>query len=149
MILSLTIWLTWRFIANSRKKGKSYFMFFLIILTWYIFRLFTRPSISDRLVKSHITVISMSVATKQWQHGRLFTRFSTLESLFIPVLNMRTETIIRLAFFFGIFAFMACWELIKPRRQLSTSKSVRWLSNLGITFINPVVLPWKYNPKRI
>lgn len=35
---------------------------------------------------------------------------------------------------------MACWELIKPRRQLSTSKGVRWLSNLGITFINPVVL---------
>src|SRR4030042_3676370 len=53
---------------------------------------------------------------------------------------MPNETVIRLTFFFGIFAFMAVWELVSPRRFLSTSKTTRWLNNLGITLLNPVVV---------
>jgi sterol desaturase/sphingolipid hydroxylase (fatty acid hydroxylase superfamily) len=53
---------------------------------------------------------------------------------------MRTEIVIRLGFFFGVFALMAIWEVLAPRRALITSKGVRWLSNLGITFLNPVVV---------
>jgi sterol desaturase/sphingolipid hydroxylase (fatty acid hydroxylase superfamily) len=53
---------------------------------------------------------------------------------------MPHETVIRLSFFFGIFAVMAVWEFIAPRRILTTSKGVRWLSNLGITVLNPVVV---------
>ncbi len=50
------------------------------------------------------------------------------------------EVAIRLSFFFGIFAVMAVWELIAPRRGLTVSKTVRWVNNLGIVFLNTFVL---------
>ena len=53
---------------------------------------------------------------------------------------MQNEIAIRVAFFFGIFALVAIWELLAPRRTPTTSKTVRWLSNLGITFLNPAVV---------
>jgi sterol desaturase/sphingolipid hydroxylase (fatty acid hydroxylase superfamily) len=53
---------------------------------------------------------------------------------------LRNEVAIRLVFFFGIFAIVAAWELVAPRRPLTTSKTVRWFSNLGITFLNPAVV---------
>ncbi|MCP4400750.1 MAG: sterol desaturase family protein [bacterium] len=55
---------------------------------------------------------------------------------------MSSEISIRLGAFFGIFFLVAVWELIAPRRQLTVSKIVRWYSNLGITFINSVLLRW-------
>jgi len=51
-----------------------------------------------------------------------------------------SEAPIRLSFFFGIFAVMAVWELLSPRRTLSTSKSMRWINNLGLVFLNTLVL---------
>jgi len=53
---------------------------------------------------------------------------------------MSNEVVIRLGFFFGIFALMAIWEVLTPRRSLITSKTRRWLSNLSITFLNSVVV---------
>ncbi len=50
------------------------------------------------------------------------------------------ELIIRLSFFFGIFAIMALWELKAPRRPLRSSKRFRWLNNIGITFFNTLLL---------
>ena len=50
------------------------------------------------------------------------------------------EAPIRLSFFFGIFAVMAVWELLSPRRILTTSKSLRWTNNLGLVFLNTLVL---------
>jgi len=50
------------------------------------------------------------------------------------------EAPIRLSFFFGIFTVMAVWELLSPRRVLSTSKSMRWINNLGLVFLNTFVL---------
>jgi hypothetical protein len=50
------------------------------------------------------------------------------------------EVAIRLGFFFGVFALIAIWEVLAPRRSLTTAKTVRWLSNLGITFLNPVAV---------
>ena len=47
---------------------------------------------------------------------------------------------IRLGVFFGIFAFMAAWEVAAPRRALRESKRVRWASNLAITALNSVLL---------
>mgnify|MGYP000474620981 CR=1 FL=1 len=46
---------------------------------------------------------------------------------------------IRLGAFFGIFAVMAVWELIAPRRALQQSKAVRWYSNLGIVVLNTII----------
>ncbi len=50
------------------------------------------------------------------------------------------ELIIRLSFFFGVFAIMAWWELKSPRRPLRSAKLFRWLNNLGITFFNTLLL---------
>lgn len=50
------------------------------------------------------------------------------------------ELPIRLSFFFGIFAVMASWEMLAPCRLLTVSKIVRWASNLGLVFINSLVL---------
>ncbi len=53
---------------------------------------------------------------------------------------MDHELTIRLGFFFGIFFVMALWELAAPRRKLLVSKSLRWANNLGLVFLNSVVL---------
>ncbi len=50
------------------------------------------------------------------------------------------EAPIRLSFFIGIFAVMAVWEMLSPRRILTTSKSMRWINNLGLVFLNTLVL---------
>jgi sterol desaturase/sphingolipid hydroxylase (fatty acid hydroxylase superfamily) len=50
------------------------------------------------------------------------------------------EMHIRLGFFFDIFAVMALWEIITPRRQLQTSKAVRWVNDLSLVFFNSFVL---------
>jgi len=53
---------------------------------------------------------------------------------------MQHEPTIRLSFFFGTFAVMALWEIIAPRRALTTSKAWRWSSNLGIVVLNTVIV---------
>lgn len=50
------------------------------------------------------------------------------------------EVIMRFAFFLGIFAIIAIWEFIAPRRALNVSKGVRWMNNLGIVALNTVIL---------
>jgi sterol desaturase/sphingolipid hydroxylase (fatty acid hydroxylase superfamily) len=56
-----------------------------------------------------------------------------------PVIN-RSETLIRLGFFFGILLIMFLWELRIPRRPLTTSKVVRWFSNLGLVVIDSIIV---------
>jgi sterol desaturase/sphingolipid hydroxylase (fatty acid hydroxylase superfamily) len=46
------------------------------------------------------------------------------------------EPYIRLGAFLGIFALMALWEVLAPRRALGVSRWVRWPSNLAITALN-------------
>ena len=50
------------------------------------------------------------------------------------------EVSIRLGFFIGIFAVMGLWEIVAPRRALTVSKVVRWTNNLGLVFVNSLVL---------
>ncbi len=53
---------------------------------------------------------------------------------------VQNEIALRIGFFFGIFAVMAIWEAIAPRRALTVSKAVRWANNLGLVFLNTLVL---------
>ena len=53
---------------------------------------------------------------------------------------MENEAITRLGFFFGVFALMSIWELLAPRRFLTTPKKVRWFSNLVIVLANSLLL---------
>jgi sterol desaturase/sphingolipid hydroxylase (fatty acid hydroxylase superfamily) len=50
------------------------------------------------------------------------------------------EVTIRLGFFLGVFAVMALWELIAPRRALVASKAVRWANNIGLVVLNSFVI---------
>jgi len=53
---------------------------------------------------------------------------------------LHNEVGIRLGFFFGIFGVMVVWELVAPRRVLKVSKTLRWVNNLGLVFLNSFVL---------
>jgi sterol desaturase/sphingolipid hydroxylase (fatty acid hydroxylase superfamily) len=53
---------------------------------------------------------------------------------------MNNEIIIRVGSFLPAFLLVAMWEILSQRRSLTTSKKNRWISNLGITFLNPLVL---------
>jgi sterol desaturase/sphingolipid hydroxylase (fatty acid hydroxylase superfamily) len=50
------------------------------------------------------------------------------------------EPAIRLACFLGVFAVMAGWELLVPRRRLSQPKKLRWFNNLGLLVFNTALL---------
>lgn len=52
----------------------------------------------------------------------------------------QNEVSIRLVSFFSIFSVMALWEIVAPRRALTVSKAVRWANNLGLVFVNSLVL---------
>lgn len=50
------------------------------------------------------------------------------------------EPTIRLAAFLGIFALMAWWEILAPRRQRLIPRLRRWTANLGLVAINTLLL---------
>jgi sterol desaturase/sphingolipid hydroxylase (fatty acid hydroxylase superfamily) len=51
-----------------------------------------------------------------------------------------TELFIRLGFFVGILIIMALWEVLAPRRPLTTTKVTRWAGNLGLVFIDSILV---------
>jgi sterol desaturase/sphingolipid hydroxylase (fatty acid hydroxylase superfamily) len=53
---------------------------------------------------------------------------------------MGNEIVIRVGSFLPAFILIAIWEVLAQRRSLTVSKKSRWMSNLGITFLNPLVL---------
>ncbi|MBK1632068.1 fatty acid hydroxylase [Thiohalocapsa halophila] len=50
------------------------------------------------------------------------------------------EAMIRLGFFLGVFALMATWEVVAPRRERMLTRLQRWSSNLGLVVLNTVLL---------
>jgi sterol desaturase/sphingolipid hydroxylase (fatty acid hydroxylase superfamily) len=53
---------------------------------------------------------------------------------------LSNERIIRLSVFFGVFAAMAAWETLAPRRARAFGRLQRWPSNIGIVFLNTAIL---------
>ena len=53
---------------------------------------------------------------------------------------MDNEIIIRVGSFLAVFIIIALWEIAARRRSLTTSKKVRWFSNIGITVINALLV---------
>lgn len=53
---------------------------------------------------------------------------------------MDNEQVIRLGCYAGIFGFMAIWEGLAARRELSTSKGRRWVGNLSLVFLDTLVV---------
>lgn len=50
------------------------------------------------------------------------------------------EPLIRLSAFGGVFALMAAWEILAPRRQQTAGRSRRWPSNLGVVVVNTLLV---------
>jgi len=50
------------------------------------------------------------------------------------------EPLIRVGSFLGVFAAIAVWEILLPRRKQVVSRSVRWPSNIGVVVLNTVLL---------
>jgi sterol desaturase/sphingolipid hydroxylase (fatty acid hydroxylase superfamily) len=55
-------------------------------------------------------------------------------------LALTRDVPIRIGFFLGIFAVLALWEWLAPRRALTVSKVPRWANNLGIVFVYTLLL---------
>ena len=55
-------------------------------------------------------------------------------------LALAHEPVIRLGAFFGMFALMAVWEAVTPRRVRLRPRRVRWLHNLALVVLNSLLL---------
>ena len=53
---------------------------------------------------------------------------------------MNVELLIRISAFIGIFAIMAAWERLAPRRQWSAAKATRWVTNLAMAGFNTLLI---------
>lgn len=53
---------------------------------------------------------------------------------------LANEKEIRMSFFFGMLVLIGLWEVVAPRRALTISKAVRWTNNLGLVFLNSIIL---------
>ena len=49
------------------------------------------------------------------------------------------EPMIRMVFFFGVFALVALWEARLPRRHTDIARVTRWPNNLGLVALNTAV----------
>jgi sterol desaturase/sphingolipid hydroxylase (fatty acid hydroxylase superfamily) len=58
-----------------------------------------------------------------------------------PNTSGATESVsmLRLGVFFGLFALMAVWEVVGPRRARSVSRLRRWPGNVGVALIDTLV----------
>jgi len=52
----------------------------------------------------------------------------------------QNEIVVRLSFFIAMLALMGLWELLAPRRAPKVSKRLRWINNLGLVFLNTMLL---------
>lgn len=50
------------------------------------------------------------------------------------------ESLVRLGVFLGVFTAMILWEFFRPRRLLTQPRRARWVTNLGLTFLNMVLV---------
>ena len=53
---------------------------------------------------------------------------------------LANEPAIRLGAFVGVFALMAAWEVVAPRRARLHTRMARWSANLGLVAFNTVLL---------
>jgi sterol desaturase/sphingolipid hydroxylase (fatty acid hydroxylase superfamily) len=53
---------------------------------------------------------------------------------------MDHESATRLGCFAGVLALMAAWEMLAPRRRLTTARPVRWFSNLALVVIDTLAV---------
>ncbi len=50
------------------------------------------------------------------------------------------ELLVRFGVFLSVFATMVVWEYARPRRLLTQPRRKRWVTNLGLTFLNMILV---------
>lgn len=58
----------------------------------------------------------------------------------IAAISQTNEATLRFIFFAAILIAIGIWEIISPRRQLTVAKGLRWGNNLGIIFLDTLLL---------
>jgi sterol desaturase/sphingolipid hydroxylase (fatty acid hydroxylase superfamily) len=58
----------------------------------------------------------------------------------MSVIHLAGEPLIRLSAFVGVFLVMAAWEILAPRREQKLGRGTRWPGNIGIVFLDTVVV---------
>jgi sterol desaturase/sphingolipid hydroxylase (fatty acid hydroxylase superfamily) len=58
----------------------------------------------------------------------------------VPDILVTHETVIRLAAFGVVFAVMAVWEFLRPRREQAIGRSWRWPNNLGVVVVDTLLV---------
>jgi sterol desaturase/sphingolipid hydroxylase (fatty acid hydroxylase superfamily) len=53
---------------------------------------------------------------------------------------LANEPLIRLTAFAGIFAAMAAWEILTPRRNQKLARGTRWPSNIGVVVLDTILV---------
>ncbi len=53
---------------------------------------------------------------------------------------VESDAPLRFAIFLAVFAVMAAWEIVAPRRKLAASKTQRWTANLAILITNTALV---------
>jgi len=53
---------------------------------------------------------------------------------------LANEVTLRTGFFVTVFSLMAVWEVLAPRRRPQLSRSGRWPANIGLVFLNSIVV---------
>ena len=53
---------------------------------------------------------------------------------------LANEPLVRLFVFAGIFAVMAAWEILAPRREQKLARGARWPSNIGVVVLDTVLV---------
>jgi sterol desaturase/sphingolipid hydroxylase (fatty acid hydroxylase superfamily) len=76
-------------------------------------------------------------------HGT-FVKPAVAERMTISDFLLAHEPAIRLGAFAGIFALMAVWEALAPRRSQAISRLRRWPSNLGIVVLNTLLVRFAF-----
>jgi sterol desaturase/sphingolipid hydroxylase (fatty acid hydroxylase superfamily) len=75
-------------------------------------------------------------AVKLWRGGAARSR----EAFAMSELLLGNEPAIRLFAFAGIFAVMAAWEIVAPRRDQRIGRGTRWPSNIGVVVLDTVLV---------
>src|SRR5215813_3533554 len=57
---------------------------------------------------------------------------------------LSNDPIIRLFAFAAVFAAMAAWEMLAPRRELKLARGSRWPSNIGIVLVDTALVRLAY-----
>ena len=58
----------------------------------------------------------------------------------MPEFLLANEPLIRLLAFAGVFAAMAAWELLAPRREQKLARGTRWPGNIGVVVLDTVLV---------